>query len=256
MEPKSMPAAVAVEWIKAGWRGFMASPGVWVVQIILFVIIAVLVQMVPRVGNLLFSLFSPALSAGLLFTAREALNGNPVRIEYLFQGLLDGEKRTPLVLLGALFIFISFLIMLAVIAIMAGTVGLDDLARTVGEPAHDTIAMAPPMGAGMVLAMLGGLLLMAFAFTLMIYAVPAVMFADASPVEAVKLSIRASFKNIWPLTVVGLIYLPLTILAVIPMGLGLLILVPMGFSSLYASYHDIFERQQTSATGTLQHDPD
>jgi uncharacterized membrane protein len=55
-----------------------------------------------------------------------------------------------------------------------------------------------------------------------------------------KLSLRAFIHNIGPMLVYAITFAFLAILASLPMFLGWLVLLPLVFTSLYASYSDIF----------------
>jgi uncharacterized membrane protein len=72
------------------------------------------------------------------------------------------------------------------------------------------------------------------------YAPMLVYFHNATPVDALKLSLRAFLANVGPMLVYGLILILLAVLASIPIMLGWFILLPVIFTSLYASFCGIF----------------
>jgi uncharacterized membrane protein len=63
-----------------------------------------------------------------------------------------------------------------------------------------------------------------------------------------KLSLRAFLHNIAPMLLYGVTFMLLGILASLPMMLGWLVLLPVVFTSLYASYSDIFPAGNTVDT--------
>ena len=70
---------------------------------------------------------------------------------------------------------------------------------------------------------------------------PALIVLHNMPViEAVKASVMACTKNIFPFLIYGLVMLALYLVAIIPFMLGLLFVVPVIFTSIYSSYRDIF----------------
>ncbi|MCB1778173.1 MAG: hypothetical protein KDI50_12135, partial [Candidatus Competibacteraceae bacterium] len=75
------------------------------------------------------------------------------------------------------------------------------------------------------------------------YGVPLVMLGRQNAWPAVQASIAASWINMLPLLVFGLIYVALGIIAIVPFGLGLLVLGPVTICAIYASYREIFEEE-------------
>ena len=70
-----------------------------------------------------------------------------------------------------------------------------------------------------------------------------VFFEDASPIDAIKASFSACWKNIVPFIVYGLLMFIASIVAALPFMLGFLVLLPIIFGSMLASYKDIFASQ-------------
>ena len=84
--------------------------------------------------------------------------------------------------------------------------------------------------------------LLLFATLLMAYwfAPALIVFRGDSPMAAMKASFKASWRNIPPFLVYGLVGMVLAIVASIPFGLGWFIVAPMTAASVYASYCDVF----------------
>jgi len=81
-----------------------------------------------------------------------------------------------------------------------------------------------------------------------------VYFRNVPPLQAMRLSLRAFLHNVGPMLVYGLTFMLLAILATLPMMLGWLILLPLVFTSLYASYSDIFPPVNEVASTPLEGD--
>jgi uncharacterized membrane protein len=80
---------------------------------------------------------------------------------------------------------------------------------------------------------------------------PALVFMHGvRPVEAMKASLGASFRNFLPFLIYGIIMFVLAIIAAIPFGLGMLVLVPLSITTAYASYRDIFTDDPLAAPAT------
>ncbi len=238
MQPRSVTASRAIEWLKAGWQVFMANPLIWVVLTILWVVLAVVLELIPLLGGLIMTLITPALLAGLMYAAHEAGAARPISVAHLFQGLSDARKRGPLLMLGMILLVASLALTLVAAGMIAALYGLGEAA----ELGQQGTPLTPGLGAIALVALVVTLGLAVFA--LMIYAIPLVMFTDLPPVQAVRSSLQASLRNIAPLLVFSLIYLLLSLLAAIPMGLGFLVLIPVSVGALYASYRDIYPTEE------------
>ncbi len=93
-----------------------------------------------------------------------------------------------------------------------------------------------------------------FAILLFLSLVMAVWFAPAlivlhniRPTEAMKMSIKGSLRNFWPLSVFFLVGPIIALLVfVFTLGIGILALVPIGMITYYTSYRDVWTDQPLS----------
>lgn len=237
MQAERLNIGTGLSWITAGWSGFAANPVVWVVQAILFFIIALLLELIPHVGQLAYSLLAPTLTAGLLYTAREAHAGNPLRVQHLFRGFTEPGRLAPLVILGALFTVIWIVVALLVLGLLTTVMGSVELLGADSDADH-----LPPAALGGVGILTLGVIatLVIGVFLCLAFATPLVMFRGSRPLQGIRKSTRAVVRNLAPLSVTVLVYVMLGALAMIPFGLGLVIVLPMSIGSLYAGFHDIF----------------
>lgn len=233
MQAKSVDTGQGTGWIKCGWDLFKQDFGTWLIMFILFIGLSIVLSLIPIIGSVTLMLISPALMAGFMYAASEMSQGSSINIGHLFQGFKDKETRNKLLILGALYLLAQVLIMAVMVAFVGG-----NAAMTATEPGYmDPEAM---IAAGSAFSMLLAILIWAIVMLGFIYAAPLVMFDNLSPVESIKASYSAGFKNVLPLLVFGIIYLLLAIVAAIPFGLGFLILIPVSILSLYCSYKSIF----------------
>ncbi len=235
MQTQSVDFGKGLAWYGGGWEIFKRNPGMWIVFMILLFVIAVILNLVPVLGSLLFALIMPGLFGGVLYSARELSEQREMDINHLFIAFKETGTRNSVLVLGAVMLGVNILFMLITLVLIGGGMGM---AGMMGEGGHDM--MTAGLGVGMLLALLlmsviGLLLAMAF-----FYAVPLVMFAAAQPVAAMKSSFAACLANILPLLLFGVVYIVLAAIAVIPFGLGLLVLLPVTFGAVYASYRDVF----------------
>ncbi|HEY8887312.1 MAG TPA: hypothetical protein VIM35_02405, partial [Gallionella sp.] len=68
------------------------------------------------------------------------------------------------------------------------------------------------------------------------------------------LSLRAFLYNALPMLLYGITFMMLAILASLPMMLGWLVLLPLVFTTLYASYSDIFPPIKEASSKPLEGD--
>ena len=147
--------------------------------------------------------------------------------EYLVKQLTEFKagKRANAVMAGLLLIAVT-----VVLALDKETVELLMQGKTLSQD-QASATMLP-----IFLAMLFMMpLLMAYWFAPVL-----VGLNNLTAVAAMRLSFRASVRNILPFLLYGLIFIVLLALAIIPFGLGLIVVVPVMMTSLYTSYVDVF----------------
>lgn len=230
--PRSVDAGRGVEWWTAAWALFMKKPGMWVVLGLILIIIVIVLAFVPLLGTLATSLLLPVFSGGWMLAARKVAGGGGLEPADLFTGFKD--KLVPLLVLGVLLLGATLIITLVVGALGFGGVMAGMAA---GSNASGAFAAA---GAGM-LALLVGLALGLVVGMAIWFASALVVFRDVAPVDALKLSVAGSLKNIVPFLVYGLVYLVAAVIASLLFGLGWVVLVPLSLLTAYVSYQDVFE---------------
>jgi uncharacterized membrane protein len=226
-------------WIVEGWQLFAKAPGVWIVIMLIYLGISVVLSLIPFVGGLAYTLLMPVLVGGMLYGAAALARGETLEIAHLFRGFQDQERMGPLVLLGLISVAGYVLMALVVMVFMGG--GL-----IMGATLDSTGTVVPPEAMGGLLAgagLIALLIVLTIGFLVgmaLFYGVPLVMLGGQNAWPAAQDSVAASWINMLPLLVFGLIYLVLAVVAIIPFGLGLLILGPVTVGAVYASYQDVF----------------
>ncbi|MGZ8256413.1 MAG: BPSS1780 family membrane protein [Gallionella sp.] len=229
-----LPAERGWAWIKQGYALFMKAPLLWLTLLMICIVAAVLVSLIPMVGEALVSVFTPVVLIGLMAGARAVECGEELELAYLFSGL---QKRTlQLLALGVIALLGQYLIF----AVMQATGGEAIVSLMMSqEPPSDPSALAQAM-AGSGFALLIGAALFSTLMMAMQYAPMLVYVNGLSPFAALKISLQAFLRNIPALLVYGLTFIAFAILATLPMMLGWLVLLPIIFTSLYVSYSEIF----------------
>ena len=234
MEPKSLNALHGWEWIKQGYALFMKAPLLWIVILTICLVAAVMLSSVPVVGEPLLTLLMPVGMAGLMLGCRSLEQGEELELAHLIAGF--HRQTSHLITLGGISLVGQLLIF--GLMMLAGGAALVGILMN-GQPDMDSsILMEALAGAG--LAVFIGVVLFSVLMMAMQYAPMLVFFNNATPVQAMQLSLRAFLNNVGPWLVYLTTFIFLAILASIPMMLGWLILLPLVFTSLYVSYCDIF----------------
>jgi len=248
MEPQRLPTRQGWEWIKQGYALFMKAPLLWIVLLFICLIAAVAISSVPIVGQPLMSLLMPALLVGLMAGCRALSQGEELELAHLFRGFK--QHTSQLVTLGGISLVGQYLILGLMMAV-GGTALVSVLMGN--QPETDPNAMMHAV-AGAGFAVLLGIVLFSLLMMAMQFAPMLVFFRNVPPLQAMKLSLRAFLYNALPMLLYGITFMMLAILASLPMMLGWLVLLPLVFTTLYASYSDIFPPIKEASSKPLEGD--
>ena len=233
MQAKSVNAGQGASWFSCGWNLFKQDFGTWFIMFLILIGLSIVLSFIPFIGSLALMIISPALIGGFMYAASELDKGNNIEIGYLFQGFRDKDRMNKLLVLGGIYLLVQVILMAVMLSLIGGSSMMSAAETGNVDPAA---MMTSGMGFSMLLIILVGVAVM-LGF---VYATPLVMLDNMAPIESIKASYSAAFKNILPLLVFGIIYLLLAVIAAIPIGLGFLILIPVSILALYCSYKSIF----------------
>lgn len=224
----------AWDWTVYGWRLFIRDPGVWIGLYLAYLVIEYGLPLVPTAGPLALSFIAPALTAGLLFVAREQDGGRPIHIDQLFRAFRDRSVAGRVLVLGLIGLGFKLVSLAVGVASLGGLlVAVFTGQITPGE----VVSMLALGGAfGLLVAITLSLALV----MLLYYAVPLVMFNAAHPIQAIRSSVAACTVNILPLTVLSLINAGLYLVVVLSLGVGIVIVGPITIGSMYAGYKEVY----------------
>lgn len=244
MELNHVKAERGWAWIKQGWVLFNKSPVLWMVLLLIAFGGAVLLSAIPTVGQPLATLLGPVIMAGLMSGCRALEQGEELELAHLFSGFR--QLTTQLITVGGLTLLGQFLIMGIMIGM--GASALIGLITSDTPPQDQQVIIEAFASAGA--AVLVGLLLFSLLLMAAQFAPMLVYFNRAAPVEAMKLSLRAFFRNLGAFFIYGFVLIGLAFLASVPMMLGWIVLIPVMVASLYACYRDIFPFPEEGAAQT------
>lgn len=232
LDPRRLPIGRGWDWVMEGFQLFGQAPGTWVLMMLLYLVGAIALAFIPG-ASLLMSLFSYVFTGGLMLGCASLESGQGLRIEHLFAGF-KAPHLGNLVLLGALYLALTFVIIFVCIVIGVTVVGISfhgmpDPKTMTPEQALPIVLMALIIIAALIPLMMGVWL-----------APPLIVLRGIGPVEAFKLSFRACLINFLPLLWYGVIVLVISIIAMVPLFLGLLVVLPATSCALYRIYCDVF----------------
>ena len=234
--PVRVAAGHGWRWLADAFSLFKASPLIWWVNLILYILTMVLLMVIPVVGGFLQVLASPLFTAGLMVGAQRVDRGRGLEVTDLFAGF----QRRPgaLIALGLLSMIGTALMLLG--AAMVSGASVATLMSLQGGADLDPAQMEVLLPV-LMLALLVIMLLMVPLMMLLWFAPALIVLHEVvGVVSAMKLSFVACLKNVVPFLVYGLIGMVLSIVATLLLGLGWLVLLPMIVASIYTSYKDIF----------------
>lgn len=235
IEARAVDAGRGLAWWTEGWALFTRSALLWVALAVILIVGFALVGMVPLLGSLATALLTPVFFASWLVAARKVESGGTLEVADLFT-CLQGDRLTPLIILGALFAAATLVMLL-----VAGVLGAGAVFGMMGGGMRgdSAVSMMSAMGAGLMAALVFFIFGM-LASAALWFAPALVVFRNVAPVDAVMTSLRAVVKNVLPFLIYGVIQIVLAVAASIPLGLGWLVLLPVVLLTAYVSYRDVF----------------
>jgi uncharacterized membrane protein len=240
-QARSLDAESGLAWLSRGWSLFMRAPGQWIVMVLAMLVVSIICNMVPVIGNLLSPFVGALMAGGVLHGARRLQIEGRMETADLF-AMLSHRALGPLLIVAAIYLGLS--IAATLVAVLAGiaTGGMSLLTNAIESDPSALVA-----GGSMVIAVLIGALLLVIALSLLMamywFAIPLIVFDAVEPWRAMKTSLAACLANILPMLVYGVLLMVIFILGMIPLLLGLLIAIPVLMGSWLHSYQEIFGRE-------------
>ncbi len=232
MLARSVDAGNGWQWIADGFALFRRDAVVWVTITVALLVIWFAAAMIPLLGQIAINLFMPVFVAGIMLGCRALDEGKSLEFSHLFAGFRG--KIGPLITVGAVHLA-GIVALLVVLFAVAGSTMLS----AVFSGGSDFGMLFAALRSVLV-ALAIGLLLYVPVVMLIWFAPLLIVFHDTPPVEAMKLSFRACWINVWSGLAYGAIVLVLWLVASIPFLLGLLFFNHTATTEIYTSYKDIF----------------
>ncbi|WP_291987528.1 BPSS1780 family membrane protein [Luteitalea sp.] len=258
-----VPAGHGWQWMREGLATFGAAPFTWLGITVLFLGLGAAISIIPLV-SLLWNVAFPIGLGGLMMGCQAMAEQRPLEVRHLFAGM-ETPRLQPLAMLGVLYLAGSILL-IVVLAIVGIGVAFGVIA-VVGQEQIDAQPLL--IGAGIVLL---SLVVMAavMVLSMTMWFSPALVALIGLPaLDAMRMSLRASMRNMLPFLVYGLSILGVLLVAaaagagfmlafglavpsleigwagagigaVVVAGLVGMVFAPSMWGAMYASYRDVF----------------
>ncbi|MEJ5211701.1 MAG: BPSS1780 family membrane protein [Burkholderiales bacterium] len=253
-------------WLRTGVALFLAQPWPWLALVGMSFLGTLLLGTLPILGLLAVFLLTPGLAAGFMAAGRAAAAGEPLGFSHLTAGLRTAAR--PLIAVGGVNLLAVLVAML--IFSLGWREEMTRLLELMGSPQPDEAVLKEALTR----LTLPSLLMLALLLPLAManwFAPALVLFQGLSAGAALRLSLAASLRNVWPFLVYGVLLFLLDAIASLMLqgvvGLtlriagpavaqifGLFLAFPLFcafaavvLASMYASYVDIFETAPQNA---------
>lgn len=219
---RTVDAGRAVEWLIGGFRMVFKAPGFWIVAGLIIMVATWILGMFPLIGSAL-STAAAIVGAGALTLAARALEqgGDPAAAAQ------KAAQSSPLWILGALSAALTFVMAMTMLVLGLSSAGA---------------YMFTSGGFGPMLAISALITIaMAVVITMAFWLAPAlVALQGVNPVEAIRLSVLASLKNLVPFIVFFILSMIACMATVITLGLALIVVIPALIAASYIAHNEIF----------------
>jgi len=233
MEIRTAAAGRGWEWIVEGFRIFRKQPLTWITLVVVMVVIWFASLLIPLFGPLAINLVSPVFFAGLMLACKTTDEDGEPEFSQLFAAFKT--HASPLITVGGIYLVGN----IVAVGIVFGVAGGTALPTLMGKTAVDLETMRVAVR-GLLLGMAVGMAVFVPVLMAVWFAPLLIVLHNKPPIEAMKMSYTACWRNTLPLLIYGVATLMLLIIASIPLMLGLIVLLPVLACSVYASYKDIF----------------
>jgi hypothetical protein len=240
MSYRSVELSRGINWLTEAFALVMKAPAVFLVQALIVAVISI----IPVIGQLAMLVLGPAFLAGIVWSMREADQGREPQIPQLFEGFTQPGKIGPLIALCLPAIAGAIVLTVLLFLFAGGAL----LTAAMSGGADGGAAAALGLGGGMMLFMLIALVAGFVIYSLIVFAIPRVMFDGEEPFAAMKESLSASLANIGPLLLFSVVFffaalILIVVLSIIPV-LGTIVATLLVHAvlagAIYVAYKDVW----------------
>lgn len=223
---RKLTASAGTVWIKIAYDFYKRNPLLWIKINLAYFLILMLISMIPYVGPLLVPLLNPIFIAGLMVACHDAQFNRNVDYQHLFK-LFKSKVSSPLVTTGGI-----YLVALVISMVFMGSGNnLSSMNVDPNNPATIPLDLNNPQTGFRIIVVFAILII---GFMMNFFAPLLILFKNMRAVDALKISLIATWKNILPLMVFGLLIMGIIITISIPFFMIITALKLQAFSFLFA----------------------
>lgn len=230
--PRRVAARDGLAWVIGAFKLFFKSPLILSAGAAIFLGAVLIIQLIPVLGTGLSEIITPLLAAGFMRAYRAVDEGEDPELPHLLAGFKT--HAVPLAMVGA-----AYLGILIAIMYMMKSLGVDYEAMMQSLQKGATLEQLAQELQGKTGLLLLGTTLIVPAVAATWFAPALILFGNATPLQAMGLSLKACVKNWAALLVSGLAMIPVLLLAAIPI-VGLLVMLPVMLGTAYLGYQAMF----------------
>jgi hypothetical protein len=244
IEVRAVKAVRGWQWIAEGLALFRRSPLMWVAIVLALYVLLKIVLLVPLLG-VAGLLLVPILLVGLMEGCRALEYGRELKPGYLLSGFV--KNPAPLVTLGGISLVGNILVVMIIVAL--GGEHVNTMMKFAARPEAVTPETAKTLQEAVSRATFAALVGTTASLPLMMalwFAPLLVYYHDAKPLDSLRLSLLACWRNAGPFLLYGAVILfglmivaPISI-AARQLDLGVALLGPLIVPSIYVSFKDVF----------------
>lgn len=266
MQNNEIPTSHAFAWIRSGWERLQREPARWLGMTIVFVAIALLLKIIPVLGNFMLVLIAPIMLASALMVARSnTVNPAPQNAKQWLRALtVDSLRELFQVFRREDYAFAIVIVCIVTFGLVA-IVNIPELLITGGSVVSGLagVSLAGPPRPGMIFGILVVTVLYSLLAMALLYMVPLTLFGNRQPVPAIVESFRTCLAHPKTLALFVAPFLAVNIVIMIAFSVshlsGYLLLASLGILALpvfviglHFSYQTIFEGAYTAAAAPVR----
>jgi uncharacterized membrane protein len=241
---RHLPAGAALDWLAAGWRDLLTSPGSSLAYgLAVFVLSVVFIWMMfalgwdyimfPALAG--FMIVAPILAVGLYEKSRAIEDGEEPTISRMLR--VKPRAGAQMLFTGVLLCLLMLLWMRAAVLIYALFFGVRPF------PGLDHVAaiiFTTPMGLAMLVVgtMIGGLFA-AFGFAISVFSIPMLLDHRTDALTAMATSMAMVWNNLHPMIAWGAVVLALSVVSMMTGLIGLIVIFPLLGHATWHAYKAI-----------------
>lgn len=212
-EPVSASAGEGVDWLKAGWAVISGKVWTFIGALVVMVIIAIVLQLIPKIGGIIYWLLSSVFTAGFAYMFHQKAEGNPVSVGQLFAGFRQYMGQLVLISIWTFLGLILIAMILFGLVMMMGGVNSFQTGTIRNPFAFFSLRLF--------ILMIVGLLLYIPLMMAQWISPTLVILHGLKAIDAMKLSFQACLKNMLPLLVLGIVAMLMVFGAMLVMGFSM-----------------------------------